>query len=363
MEEMVQKLGLSFLKGLGPIRVKNLLSKLDGLDELYSCSLLHLRKKTGLSELILSQLDRKGALETAKRELEFCVKAGVIPLFIEDDAYPRRLKQCPDSPLFLFQKGNADLNNRRIVSIVGTRNFTPYGKSLVFDFIQGLSSSGITIVSGLAIGIDALAHKNALDNNLPTIAVLGHGLSTIFPKKNEGLAKAILEQNGSIISEFPFNSLPVKEHFALRNRIIAGLSDAVVVVESKARGGSLITANFANDYNREVFAFPGSVKQECSAGCNGLIRDHKAHLMTDVNDFLTMMNWQVHFKKQQSTIDFNPSDTEQLILQVLKRHESVFLDELVQITKLTASALHVNLLGLQLKNVIMAINGNRYAMK
>lgn len=363
MEALEQKMGLSFLTGIGPIRIKYLLSKVDDLDELYRASLLQLKRKTGYSESLLSQLDRNGALELAKRELEYCFNEAITPLFYDDDTYPRRLKQCPDSPVVLFQKGNTDLNQRRIVSIVGTRNFTPYGKALVNDFIQGLSCSGVLVVSGLALGIDALAHERAIECKLSTVGVLAHGLSTFFPRKNTPIAKELLVNNGSLLSEFPYHTLPIKEHFALRNRIIAGLSDAIVVVESKAKGGSLITANFANDYSREVFAFPGSVKQECSAGCNDLIKENKAHLITDSNDFLSMMGWQLKEIKQQTTFDFYPTASETAILNALKRYESVFIDDLIQLTNLNAATVHVNLLGLQLKNAVLALSGNRYAVR
>ena len=363
MEVLEKRLGLSFLVGLGPIRVKYLLSKLNDLDELYQGSLLHLKKITGFSESVLSQLNRKEAIEQAKRELEYCSREGIKPLFFDDDVYPRRLKQCPDAPIVLYHKGATDLNHRRMVSVVGTRNFTPYGKSLVHELIQGLSQAGVCVVSGLALGIDALAHEEALNLKIPTIGVLGHGLSTIFPRKNLRLAEEILSQNGSLVSEYSFNSLPIKEHFALRNRIVAGLSDALIVVESKTRGGSLITASFANDYHREVFAFPGSIRQECSAGCNDLIKEHKAHLITSSDDVLSMMNWQTQGPSQQLSMAFLPTETESLILSTLKRYESVFIDELVQLTQLSASTLQVNLLGLQLKNVVLALSGNRYAIR
>ena len=227
----------------------------------------------------------------------------------------------------------------------------------------GLTEAGVVSVSGLALGIDSLAHEYSLKNNMPTVAVLGSGLTQVFPKRNAKLAQEILEHGGALLSEYSVFSKPVRENFPVRNRIVAGLSDATVVVESREKGGALITAELANDYNRDVFAFPGSVHQQYSAGCNALIRQQKAHLATKSSDILGMLGWdKPRYRQKELALPVNLSPEEQHIISVLKQHESLFMDELVIHSCMATSLLHGLLLGLELKGQIARTSGSKYRL-
>lgn len=358
---MREKIALSFLKGLGPVRISSALSKLESIQYFFELPMRELQFLTGLSQHQLVAMDRQGALHSAEKELELCQKFSITPLFYQDDNYPRRLRQCPDAPVVLYQKGNTDLNARRLMAVVGTRNLTEYGREIATDLIAGLVQANPVVVSGLALGVDAVAHKTSLKHQLPTVGVLGNGLHEVFPKRNEALAEEMLASGGALVSEYPYFAPAVRENFPVRNRIVAGLSDATVVVESKERGGSLITAEFANDYNRDVFAFPGSVKQKNSAGCNNLIRQQKAHLITGAEDFIAMMGWATPTKTLQQVLlpEFTPEESE--VLQVLKRYDALYLDELAEQCAIPTSMLMGLLLTLQLKGGILNHGGGRYS--
>jgi len=359
---MLEKVALSFLKGMGPVRINSALSKLATAEAFFKESLSDLQRLTGLTVRQLSTMDRQSALISAEKELEACDKKGITPLFFLDEKYPRRLRQCPDAPIVIYQKGPADLNARRLVAVVGTRSCTEYGREIVKEFISDLVSATPVVVSGLALGIDALAHEASLKSKLSTVAVLGHGLNDVFPTKNWSLAQNILENQGAMVSEYSLFSKPTRGNFPVRNRIIAGLCDAIVVVESKDRGGSLITAELGNDYYRDVFAFPGSVKQRHSAGCNALIRQQKAHLVTGAKDFLNIMGWGGLHKTTQRAIMAEFTIEEKEVLEVLKGYEHLYLDELAEQCCKPTSQLMGILLGLELKGSVASLGGNKYAV-
>jgi DNA processing protein len=306
-------------------------------------------------------MERNRALEFAVKEIEACRTYGISPVFMLDSNYPRRLKQCVDAPIVLYCRGEDILNSRRMLAIVGSRMHTSYGLELIKELTLGLSEAGVVSVSGLALGIDSLAHEYSLKNNMPTVAVLGSGLTQVFPKRNAKLAQEILEHGGALLSEYSVFSKPVRENFPVRNRIVAGLSDATIVVESREKGGALITAELANDYNRDVFAFPGSVHQQYSAGCNALIRQQKAHLATKSSDILGMLGWDKPRSRQKElALPVNLSPEEQHIISVLKQHESLFMDELVLQSGMPTSQLHGLLLGLELSGQIGRTSGSKY---
>jgi DNA processing protein len=236
-----------------------------------------------------------------------------------------------------------------------------YGIELIKELTLGLSEAGIVTVSGLALGIDSVAHDYSIKNNIPTVAVLGSGLNQVFPKRNTKLAQEILEHGGSLLSEYSVFSKPVRENFPVRNRIVAGLCDATIVVESREKGGALITADLANDYNRDVFAYPGSVHQQYSAGCNALIRNQKAHLVTHSVDILSMLGWdKARPRQQELSLPVNLTPEEKLIISILKQHESLYMDELVIQSCIPTSQLHGLLLGLELKGQIGRTSGTKY---
>jgi DNA processing protein len=308
-------------------------------------------------------MERNRALDLAVKEIEACSTHGIKPIFILDPNYPRRLKQCIDAPIVLYYRGEDLLNSRRTLAIVGSRMHTTYGIELIKELMQGLSEAGVITVSGLAMGIDSVAHDYSIKNNIPTVAVLGSGLNQVFPKRNTKLAQEILAHGGALLSEYSVFSKPVRENFPVRNRIVAGLSDATIVVESREKGGALITADLANDYNRDVFAYPGSVHQQYSAGCNALIRQQKAHLVTNSSDILNMLGWDKPRSRQQElSLPMNLSTDEQLILSILKQHESLYMDELVIHSCMPTSQLHGLLLGLELKGQIGRTSGTKYRL-
>ncbi|MFM1810330.1 MAG: DNA-protecting protein DprA [Bacteroidota bacterium] len=359
-EDLVYKVAMSFLKGLGPIRINNILSELNPA-QFFTLSISDVKQCTRISSNQLASMERNRALDLAVKEIEACITNGIEPIFILDPNYPRRLKQCVDAPVVIYYRGEDLLNSRRTIAIVGSRMHTTYGIELIKELMQGLSEAGVITVSGLAMGIDSVAHDYSIKNNIPTVAVLGSGLNQVFPKRNTKLAQEILAHGGALLSEYSLFSKPVRENFPVRNRIVAGLSDATIVVESREKGGALITADLANDYNRDVFAYPGSVHQQYSAGCNALIRQQKAHLVTNSTDILSMLGWDKPRSRQQElSLPVNLSTDEQQIISILKQHESLYMDELVIHSCMPTSQLHGLLLGLELKGQIGRTSGTKY---
>lgn len=359
-EDLVYKVAMSFLKGLGPIRINNILSELNPA-QFFTLSISDVKQCTRISSNQLASMERNRALDLAVKEIEACSTHGIEPIFILDPNYPRRLKQCIDAPIVLYYRGQDLLNSRRTLAIVGSRMHTTYGIELIKELMQGLSEAGVITVSGLAMGIDSVAHDYSIKNDIPTVAVLGSGLNQVFPKRNTKLAQEILAHGGALLSEYSLFSKPVRENFPVRNRIVAGLSDATIVVESREKGGALITADLANDYNRDVFAYPGSVHQQYSAGCNALIRQQKAHLVTNSSDILSMLGWDKPRSRQQElSLPVNLSTDEQQIISILKQHESLYMDELVIHSCMPTSQLHGLLLGLELKGQIGRTLGTKY---
>lgn len=317
----------------------------------------------GIQPDFVSYAQRIAALEAAQKTTELLDKIGATTVFFTDKEYPRRLKQCPDAPLLLYAKGNINWNPEKVVSIVGTRHASAYGKQLTEDLVEGLKPAGATIVSGMAYGIDIAAHAAALQKGLPTIGVLGHGLHTVYPAAHRKTAQEMLAEGG-LVSEFAPGLKPEPVYFPMRNRIVAGMADATVVIESGAKGGSLITANMANDYNRDVFAFPGDVNKPFSAGCLRLIQEHKAHLLTGPEDLLKAMNWEPtkRTKAVQRNLFVELTTSETQVVEVLKTKNEAAIDTLGYLTSLSPGAVSALLLNLEFKGVVKALPGKRYAL-
>jgi DNA processing protein len=273
---------------------------------------------------------------------------------------------CYDSPTLLFYKGTADLNPAKIISIVGTRTHTDYSKKITDRLIEELSSQNILIVSGMAYGVDAIAHKAAVKNNLPTIGVLAHGLDQIYPPDHSNLARDMLKNSGGLLTEFRSNTKPDKHNFPTRNRIVAGMSDATIVIESGIKGGSMVTAELANGYNKDVFAIPGKVTDSKSAGCNNLIKSNKAMLLTDAHQLLEIMGWeekkQESKSKSQKGIFIELSSDEKIIVDILNEKESVHIDEINLRSGLSNSAIAAAILNLELQNVVNGLPGKLYKL-
>ena len=359
------KIALNLVKGVGSKNAKILISYLGGVENIFKAKKSELLKIPGIGSLSANNIVNFNDMDKVEDEIKFIEKYKIKTLFYTDNDFPYRLKQCEDSPIILFVKGEVDLNAEKIVSIVGTRDASKYGldqcTKLVKDFKD--HEHNPLIISGYAYGIDICAHLNALKNDLPTVAILGHGLDMIYPAYHKKYVKDILK-NGAFVTEFLSNAKRDKSNFVKRNRIVAGLSDLTIVVESGEKGGSLITADIANSYNRDVFAFPGRIGDKLSVGCNKLIKTNKAALVENIKDIEYIMSWQ---KKEgiQTKLVMSPNLTkeEQNIYNIIKEKVSVNIDILIRETNYKSSDLSVLLLSLELQDIIAVYPGNIYKIK
>ena len=311
-------------------------------------------------------------LKRAEEELEFCRKGKIRCLGLNDEDYPQRLKDCNDAPVLLYYRGSANLNSQHIVSMVGTRQITNYGKDLCHSFVRDLKQvcPDALVVSGLAYGVDVNCHRAALEQGLETVGVLAHGLDQIYPRHHRETAKQMVDQGG-LLTEYMSNTIIDKRNFVQRNRIVAGVSDAVIVVESATKGGSLITAEIAQSYNRQVWAFPGRVFDTYSSGCNMLIFKNKASLLTNAEDFCLEMGWtdDVQHQKQlsegiqQELFADDYSAEEQAVLQALARDDSKQINVLAVETNIAIGELSSLLFSLEMKGAVQSLVGGRYKLR
>lgn len=310
----------------------------------------------------------EGYLRKAEDELRFIEKGRIKPLSVTSEDYPTRLKSCPDAPTLLYYYGNTPLNAMHVVSIVGTRQITPYGKDLCATFVKELSQllPDTLIISGLAYGVDIHSHRAALNNGLPTVGVVAHGLDQIYPRMHRDTA-ITMAQNGGLLTEYPSGTAIDRRNFVERNRIVAGMCDALVVVESAAKGGSLITAALACDYSREVFAFPGRTTDTYSEGCNRLIRNQQAQLVTTADAFVRQMGWNTEIERQQALVtgiqqDMFPTLTsdEQSIMNALKPTDGTSINTLALATGINISMLSSLLFGMEMKGLVVKLGANNY---
>ena len=314
----------------------------------------------------LQQLDEP--LHRAEIELQWDLENGVMPLCMNDENYPQRLRQCDDAPLMLFYKGNINLNQRRVICVVGTRRNTVYGEDLIRRFMRELRQlcPQLLVVSGLAYGVDIIAHRQALQNGYPTVGVLAHGVDYLYPARHKQTADEMVKKGG-LLTEFLTQTNADKVNFVRRNRIVAGISDACVVVESAAHGGGLITASLARTYNREVFAFPGNVGSQYSEGCNNLIRDNVAGLISNADDFVKSMNWDDDVKLQRAQqvgierqLFPDLSTEERQVVSALKKHNDLQINMLSVQADIPIAHLTAILFSLEMKGVLKALPGAMY---
>ncbi len=362
------QIALTKIKGIGPILAKNLLAYFGGVESIFSESVRALSATEGIGATLAQEIveQRAQALSAAEREIEFFAKKAIRPLFFTDKNYPYRLKECLDAPLVLYQRGNHDLNTGKFLAVVGTRKVTPYGKELCQALVTDLAKnhSDLTIVSGLAYGVDVCAHKAALAADAPTIGVVAHGLHTIYPPTHRAIADKML-QRGGVVTEYTNGVFPDAPNFVQRNRIIAGLCDAVVIVESAAKGGALITAEFANSYNRDVFTFPGRVDDTNSKGCNDLIMNNKAALIQSAADVERMMSWDVAEKTpEQQTICFESlTPDEQKVVAVLNKEREAHINVVAHATGIPISAMASLLIEMEFKDIVKCLPGSNFRLK
>lgn len=338
-----------------------LLERFGDARTIFKTPLKELKTAEGIGDIKVQGFRDPEIMQHAEKELDYITRNDIRYLRV-DSNYPRRLGECADAPLLLFYKGNADLDAAKIVAIVGTRKNTDYGRQMCEELVDGLRElDDLLIVSGLALGIDAIAHKSCVVHGVPTVGVLGHGLDRIYPFTHKTLANQMVD-NGGLLTEFPSGTLPDRNNFPARNRIVAGLSDVTVVVESSITGGALITAHMASGYNREVAAFPGKVSDTRSAGCNEIIRTNIASLITSAADLISLMNWDSDQKpravQKQLFLNFTPE--EQKVVDLLQTKDSVHADELYHQTGLANSMLAATLLQLEMQGVIRALPGKYY---
>ncbi len=360
------QVALTFVRNIGPSLAKSLISYLGGAENVFKASPSKLLKVPGIGEKTISQLNFDDALRAAEKELRFIEDHKIDVLFYTDAKYPKRLRNCNDSPVLLYAKGNANFNAKHVVSIVGTRNATDYGKQLCRQLVEELKQYDIVIASGLALGIDVAAHKECLKNNVSTVGVLAHGLDRIYPAQHRSTAEKMIE-NGALLTEYPSGTVPDRENFPQRNRIVAGMADATIVVEAGIKGGALITAEIANSYNRDVFAFPGRVGDNFSEGCNFMIRNNKAALLTCAADLAYSMGWEkADVAKpviEQYVLPIDLTADERAILNILQKYNTpVAIDDLTIHANMPTSLLAMNLLNMEMQGYIRSLPGKTYCV-
>lgn len=357
---------LTLVPNIGPITAKTLISYAGSAAAVFQLSARQLIKIPDIGETTAAVIkQQKEPLQAGEAMLDTLEKNGVQVISFYDEDYPYRLKQIHESPIILYAKGAATLNAPRMISIVGTRKPSPAGLALCEQLVADLKPYAPTIISGLAYGIDICAHKQAVLQDMPTLAVLGHGLDKIYPSTHTQVAQKIVQGSGALISEFTFGSEIEKENFALRNRLVAGMADALIVIESAQKGGSMITAAFANAYDREVLAVPGRPGDEKSAGCNWLIKHHQAALLDNAEDLVNALGWDVEVKVSgvQTSLFSELDEQEQRVLDQIKAKPQIDIDQLSFLTKINLSELSACLLQLEFKALIKSLPGKRFLVK
>ncbi len=358
---LLYQIGISLIPGIGDVNGKKLISYCGSAEAVFKSSRKSLNAIPGMGATLVNNILNQKVLLRAEKEIEFINKNHIKALFYQNENFPQRLLNCYDHPLLLYYNGTADLNAQRIVSFVGTRRATDYGRSVCRELLEDLVEKEVLMVSGLAYGIDGCAHRHALEMNIPTVGVLGHGLDTLYPSQHKKLAKDMLE-NGGLLTDFMSATKPDRENFPKRNRIVAGMSDAVVVIESNIKGGALITAELANSYNRDVFAVPGKLGETYSRGCNFLIKTNKAALIQSAKDIAYIMGWDdKKAKKQiQTELFIQLTDEEKTLMSILNDNKTLSIDKLVIHSGITPSKVAAGLLNLEFNGLVQTLPGKQY---
>jgi DNA processing protein len=362
-QELINRIALTLIPGVGDVLTKKLIAYCGSVDAVFAEKQDLLHRIPGVGSAVARSIHNNETLDRAEKEVRFIQRYSIQPLFYLDDNYPERLKQCEDHPTMIYYKGSADLNHVRPIAVVGTRQITEYGKIQCKKIIDGIAPFEPLIVSGLAYGVDTCAHKHSLENGLSTIGVLGHGLDRIYPFQNKQLAEKMVAQGG-LVTEFISETKPDGVNFPKRNRIIAGLCDAVVVVEAGLKGGALITADIANSYNRDVFAVPGRTTDSFSQGCHFLIKTNRAALIENAADLVFAMGWEVpqNVKAPQLKLFENLSVDEDKMVGILKEKGDTSIDTLVDNSKMASGHVASVLLNLEFKGVIKLLPGKVYRL-
>ncbi len=357
---LLYKIAVTKIPNIGAVSGKTVISYCGGAEEIFNTPKKQLLKIPGIGPTNAKYILHGNALKDAEKELKHIIKHKIDVFYFLDDNYPKRLSPFHDAPIILYFKGNADLNHYRNVGIVGTRKVSPNGEIITEQLVKDLAIYNPFIISGLAHGVDGVAHKTSVNSGIPTIGVLGHGLNQIYPPQHRSLADKMIE-NGGILTEHGFLADPEKMHFPMRNRIIAGLSDAIIVVETANKGGSIITAKYGNNYNKDVFAIPGRIGDKTSKGCNLLIKSHQAALLESAKDIGYIMRWDEADKQNRQTELFiELDDNEKALMDCLKKNESIGIDQLTFQMKSTPSNMASLLLTLEFKGLVKPLPGKRF---
>ena len=358
---LLYQIGISLIPGIGDVNGKKLISYCGSAEAVFKSSRKALNAIPGMGERLVNNILNQKVLLRAEKEIEYISKNHIRALYYQDTDFPQRLLNCYDHPLVLYYNGAVDLNSHRIVAFVGTRRATDYGRSVCRELLEGLAEKDVLMVSGLAYGIDGCAHRHALEMNISTIGVLGHGLDTLYPSQHKKLAKDMLE-NGGLLTDFMSGTKPDRENFPKRNRIVAGMSDAVIIVESDIKGGALITAELANSYNRDVFAVPGKLGETWSRGCNFLIKTNKAALIQSAKDVAYIMGWDDRKVKRQMQTELfvQLSDEEKTLVSILNEHKILSIDKLVMHSGIVPSKVAAGLLNLEFNGLVQTLPGKQY---
>ena len=379
-QTLIYRIGLTLVKGIGSVIAKQIIEHLGDPEQLFREKARILEQIPGITRRVIAEIRSPEVLKRAEKEVLFIEKNKIKPLYIGDDDYPIRFRDCIDSPVMMYFRGSADpnsenqssggadLNTDKVISIVGTRNASAYGREITEQIIKDLSEEykNILVVSGLAYGIDCIAHSAALKDGLPTVGVLAHGLDMIYPYQHRKLAIEMLE-NGGLLTDFMSETNPDRQNFVKRNRIVAGISDCTLIVESAGKGGALITANIADSYNKDLFAIPGRINDTYSQGCNKLIKEKKAALVESAEDIMREMCWTtVRQQKTQEPIQrsllLDLSTEQQQIVTLLEKSESMHLNILAIEMDFPVSKLSSLLFDLELDGVVRAMPGGLYKL-
>lgn len=365
-DRRIYQIGLTMINGVGDILARQLLQTIGDAETVFSEKQQALERIPGIGNTLAAEIKRADVLLRAEKELAFIEKNQITSYFLTDATYPLRLKECADAPVLFYFKGCANLNARRIVSVVGTRHATEYGRELTETLLRDLAQiiPDLLVVSGLAYGIDICAHRAALRNQLPTVGVLAHGLDRLYPPAHRSTAVEMLA-HGGLLTDFTSGTEPDRPHFLRRNRIIAGLADCTIVVESAEKGGSLVTADIAFSYGRDVYTFPGRVGDTRSKGCNNLIRQNKAGLITSASDLLSALCWDIesatppiqtelHFTNTHPQTESNP------VLEAIRRHKEIHINQLAVELGMPVHQLSTLLFELEINGHVKALPSNVY---
>jgi DNA processing protein len=363
MEQLIWQIALTQIPGIGDVLARNLVSYCGGVKEVFHQKKNKLLQIPGIGEKLAQSIVDFKNFKPSEAEVSFIEKHGIKPLFYLDKNYPKRLKHLADAPVLLFSLGNANLDNDKIVGIVGTRKASDYGKAFTDELIEELKPTNALILSGLALGIDVAAHRSAVKHNLPTVGVMAHGLDRIYPSQHKTIAKQMLE-NGGLLTEFTSGTNPDRENFPKRNRIVAGLCDVLIVVETGIKGGAMITAEIANSYGKDIMALPGRTTDDNSYGCNALVKLNKASIITQAYDVLELMKWETNAPKakQQQLVMIELSAAENDIVNFIRNKTKAGIDDIAFALQVDSGNLSLTLLDLEFKGIIRQLPGKFYEL-